>query len=106
MSRTKKPKELFTTGPWFGVLLQSPLLKRAEIRAEGNNLWIASTSGCAGNEREVANGALIACAPEMYYLLKRIKGMLQFCELEDKIDADTEHEIGALLAKARGEVLK
>ena len=106
MSRAKKPKELFTPGPWFGELVQLPYFKKVDIRAEGNNLWIASTSGCAIDEREVANGALIAVAPEMYGLLKRIKGMLEFCELEDKIDADTEHEIGALLARARGEVLK
>lgn len=93
MSRAKKPAEKFTPGPWRA-------LGRGVYKGDEDAKIVADTFYAD------ANAALIAAAPEMYDLLKRIKGMLQFCELEDKIDADTEHEIGALLAKARGEVAK
>ena len=95
-------KEKFTPGPWFCTDM-GQIGKKGEKRL----FCLASFHWEGVGEKEMmANTKLATAAPEMYDLLKRIKGMLQFCELEDKIDADTEHEIGALLAKARGEVLE
>jgi hypothetical protein len=105
MSSTKKPKELFTPGPWFGVLLQSPFYgKRVEIRAKESNLWIASTSGCAGGDDELANAYLIVTAPEMYEMLGGVLRYMQASPLSR--NPIIEGQLADLLARARGEVLE
>ncbi len=90
-------KTEFTPGPWraSGQLIFAESKKYPVAAVDG--LWLLS-----GNTFE-ANAALIAAAPEMYELLSRILGRLEFCKLEQFIDVETEREIRALLAKARGE---
>ena len=97
----KKSKERFTPGPWqaseekcwFHVASFFPVTSQ-----DGQNV-IAVTNSLKKHDANI-----IACAPEMYALLKVIQGKLRFCELESAIDANLEHKIDALLAKARGEV--
>lgn len=89
-------KEKFTPGPWI-------VLHATNVMSPCNGYIARAYNSPLGPIANRYNATLIAAAPEMYDLLKRIKGMLEFCELEDKIDVDTEHEIGALLRKARGE---
>ena len=91
-----KRKDKFTPGPWI-------VLHDTNVVSTCNGFVARAYESPLGPVANRYNATLIAAAPEMYGLLKRIKGMLQFCELEDKIDAETEHEIGRLLAKARGE---
>lgn len=102
----------FTPGPWY-------VKPREEIKSMYGSSYTRTTildsqdGGYSprhviaqiahGNGQEEANARLIAAAPEMYELLDRIKGMLEFCKLENSIDAETEHEIDRLLKKARGE---
>ena len=100
-------KEKFTPGPWeaAGKMIRDCRVDDNRHACDFPQQGIAMCyEGRTRRKAEaLANARLIAAAPEMYDLLKRIKGMLEFCELEDKIDVATEHEIGALLAKARGE---
>lgn len=99
MAMSSEPK--FTPWPWhigedegFGIQLYDD---------DGNT--IAYAQGRTLVQRK-ANAALLECAPKMYKMLDRIKGMLEFCKLENSIDAKTEYEIDALLKKARGEAEK
>ena len=94
-------EEKFTPGPWYCT----DLGQLGKI-TDKHPICLASFHwACVKNDEEmIANARLCSFAPEMYDLLKRVQGMLQFCELEDKIDVDTEHKISAILAKVRGEV--
>ncbi len=97
MKKNDKKKEKFTPGPWFTMFGN-------HVHSHGNGFVARATDSPLGPAANRANANLIAAAPEMYELLDRIKGMLEFCKLENSIDAETEHEIDRLLAKARGEV--
>lgn len=88
--------ERFTKGPWiidgYGNIVQKTDGKsdaRGCIRARG--LALTSADGEPGY-----NAALIAAAPEMYEMLKKLMAHYNFSEY-------CENEIDALLTKARGE---
>ena len=101
-----KPK--FTPGPWkaHGTADQDFVTTEWEAK-RGPDFPLTPEYICkCGNDNGFNNANLIAAAPAMYELLDRIKGMLEFCKLENSIDANTEHEIDALLKKARGEMEK
>ena len=84
--------EQFTKGPWLwggaSVVLES----------EGTPLCclVNSAVNTGDNTEDYANAALIACAPEMYEMLKCIRDHVQ-------IPQSYENRVDAVLAKARGE---
>lgn len=97
-------KERFTPGPWMLTYRQSRWGLAMDIDGGPDGDWVARLGMTDESEVGRANAALLLAAPEMYELLDRIKGRLEFCKLEQSIDAETEHEIGRLMAKARGDV--
>ena len=110
-----KPK--FTPGPWRRTITTVPSVSEGydispnivNLTIGDRNIPLAAIGMNSTAEtmeffwKMVANAALIAAAPDMYELLDRIKGILEKCRLENSIDAEAEHEIDRLLAKARGE---
>ncbi len=89
-------KEKFTPGPWI-------TLHATNVVSPCNGYIARAYDSPLGPIANRYNATLIAAAPEMYEMLDRIKGRLEFCKMENSIDAETEHEIDALLRKARGE---
>ena len=84
--------EQFTKGPWLwggaSVVLES----------EGMPLCclVNSAVNTGDNTEDYANAALIACAPDMYEMLKLILSVYE-------MDYDDTDKALKLLAKARGE---
>jgi hypothetical protein len=86
--------EKFTPAPWF--------VWRGTTVNDGSGIAIAEM--CIGDKCE-ANAALIAAAPEMYEMLKRVAELVN----TDGMSAiqwimDNASDASDLLAKARGEV--
>ena len=93
----------FTPGPWFCTCIGHV----KECMGDPPKTVATIPGFCSevkmdGITEKQSNADLIAAAPEMYEMLDRIKGRLEFCKLENSIDAETEREIDRLLAKARG----
>lgn len=80
--------EQFTKGPW---------LNNGRIIYRGADFIATASKTDIANFTEVeANAALIACAPEMYEMLQKLRANYNFSEY-------CEAEVDSLLAKARGE---
>lgn len=98
--------EKFTKGPWkahSGAMEPDFVYYGSEEKCDEENRVVCECFLRPKRHARSADVYLIAAAPKMYELLKRIKTMLEWCELEQSIDEETEHEISALLAEARGE---
>ena len=80
----------FTKGPWIAQT-HGGEVKHAVIYLNGGGFDI---SRCPDS---VANAHLIAAAPEMYFLLEKLRAHYNFSEYCEK-------EIDDTLAKARGEL--
>jgi hypothetical protein len=92
----------FTKGPWVfadGDNFEKEAVVTTEGRIESHVIPICEMDvyfdGDVGVE-QAANVCLIACAPEIYELLEKLRAHYNFSEY-------CENEIDALLAKARGE---
>lgn len=85
--------EQFTKGPW---------LKNGRLIYSRDAVFIATASktDIEDFQQIEANAALIACAPEMYELLKDLLGNSSF----NVEHSDVADKIEIMLAKARGEL--
>lgn len=95
MSETK-----FTKGPWVVNDGFKSNFLRGKITAEikNNDVVIVDTpSFYFGQAVAVANANLIACAPDMYEMLEKIKIQMECCH------GVNTNEIESLLKRARGE---
>jgi len=81
----------FTKGPWFYARSTDGAL--VELGTEVNH---QSGDGIIYMQGDHDNAQLIACAPEMYYLLNKL-------QIEGGLGIARHREIDRILAKARGE---
>jgi hypothetical protein len=88
----------FTKGPWrIFTKIDSYIIsgKIGFTGDDGEHVVVADCNDWLANEK-IANAALIACAPEMYYLLNKL-------QIEVGLGIARHREIDRILAKARGE---
>lgn len=86
--------EKFTKNKWILSEVESGDF---DVYSEDDNpTHVAFVSAWDAGDEAKYNAALIACAPEMYELLQKLRAHYNFSEY-------CENEIDALLAKARGE---
>lgn len=101
MTKQTKNEPKFTPGPWRVERREFDFCGNCDISVSTDELLIADIY--SDDVPGMANAALIAAAPEMYYLLCNILNYLETGEYISIAD-NTAFDIRGLLAKARGEV--
>lgn len=89
--------ERFTKGPWFVYEGKQFLIIKGKVCSSGDDgepIVVADTNHYFSESK--ANAALIACAPDMYEMLKMILSVYE-------MDYDDTDKALKLLDKARGE---
>ena len=100
-------KTSFTPGPWMVSKSEFPMLVFNDRRGSVCNIYFIDSTGIGGYKEKNANAALIAAAPEMYWILEHYLDLIQRANDGDTVSEqkifEQSAEIEKVLKKARWE---